>query len=406
LKITHVATGYPLSFEGGVTKYLRTLIAEQLKQGLTVNVIGGTDEKTVEGVEYDAFGGARPPFTLKIEKDPDAARRFLEVIARRDADVVHFHMGIDLPLEFWSAFPNEHTQPYVVSLHDYYYICPRVTLIDFRGQVSLGPSREACRVCVGKLDKIHLLHRASERTGLPLPRWPDDAVVERLATMKDFLRGASMVLPVSNRVEALYREVVPDATYRTLIIGNPSANAARNEATRHPSAAIRATFLGTLSDHKGAGVLLQLLRSTRRADLEVHFYGRAYGKWGKQLRRAGLIDHGPYTAADLGQIMSRTDLGVALPIWEDNGPQVVMEFVNHGVPMLATRMGGIPDFVPDGAGYLFDPRRSEEIAAASAWLGAVSHDELTAMAARLRPLPTPADHARAVADVYRSITGG
>ena len=48
---------------------------------------------------------------------------------------------------------------------------------------------------------------------------------------------------------------------------------------------------------------------------------------------------------------------LVLPTLEDNCPMVVLEAMASGVPVAASRIGGIPDLIDDGvSGLLFDPR--------------------------------------------------
>jgi glycosyltransferase involved in cell wall biosynthesis len=56
---------------------------------------------------------------------------------------------------------------------------------------------------------------------------------------------------------------------------------------------------------------------------------------------------------------------LVLPTLEDNCPMVVLEAMAAGVPVAASRIGGIPDLIEHGVdGLLFDPRKPEEIRAA------------------------------------------
>ncbi|MFZ4483196.1 MAG: glycosyltransferase family 4 protein [Chthoniobacterales bacterium] len=56
---------------------------------------------------------------------------------------------------------------------------------------------------------------------------------------------------------------------------------------------------------------------------------------------------------------------VVLPSFEDNCPMVVLESAAAGVPVAASRIGGIPDLLRDGeTGLLFDPAHPAEIRAA------------------------------------------
>jgi len=197
---------------------------------------------------------------------------------------------------------------------------------------------------------------------------------------------------------------VPDTHFEIEQIGNESAN--MPPAIKTKSEKIRFTALGTLSKSKGAGVLEAILKRAHRTDAEFHFYGRAHEGYGRRLRRLGLIDHGAYVPEDLPAIMAKTDVGVVIPIWEDNGPQVAMEFVNNRIPVLGTRRGGIPDIVSADAGFLFEPDSGADLERAINWIEHVTVPELNVISARMRPLVTPQQHARRVSELYQQALRG
>jgi glycosyltransferase involved in cell wall biosynthesis len=52
-----------------------------------------------------------------------------------------------------------------------------------------------------------------------------------------------------------------------------------------------------------------------------------------------------------------------LPSLYEAIPMVLLEAMAYGKPIVASRVGGIPEFVLDGKnGYLVDPRNSDELA--------------------------------------------
>ena len=70
----------------------------------------------------------------------------------------------------------------------------------------------------------------------------------------------------------------------------------------------------------------------------------------------------------LKQWLGRAD-GLVLPTLEDNCPMVVLEAMAAGVPVVAARVGGVPDLVEnEKTGLLFDPRNGDDMSAAIAKL--------------------------------------
>lgn len=405
MKILHIATGYPVTFNGGITNYVRTLATDQVEGGNDVTVLSAPlpEGARVPFKVVEHRSRALRPFSLKyVEHDP-AADRILDLITQERFDIVHFHMGLDLAMEFYGRLPDTGI-PYIVSVHDYYLACPRIVMIDDRDTVHREVNLDECARCVGVLHQVDVLEKGRRLAGVALPRVRSRNVYRRAETMRKFLKQARAVLPVSRRVEEILRSFEPEARYSVVHIGNKTASQPMPEHV--DGGVIRCTVLGMMSHHKGANVLRSILESVRRPDLEFHFYGRGDKKLLSELERLGLVCHGSYTPADLPDIMAQTDVGLVLPIWEDNAPQVVMEFLNSGVPVFATRMGGIPDFVNESNGVLFDPYSPKETAEFHERLCRLSAEELAAFRARITQLKTPARHCTEIDEIYASVLAG
>jgi|HubBroStandDraft_2_1064218.scaffolds.fasta_scaffold31323_4 glycosyltransferase involved in cell wall biosynthesis len=401
MKILHIATGFKLSFPGGITNYVRSLAAVQAACGDEVHVLARPDDSATypSGVTLKAYvPSCVAPFSLEnVTRDPSTSQ-IVKLLQEERYDMAHFHMALDLPLHFLRDFADFRI-PYTVTLNDYYFVCPRIFMVDAAANVCREIDLDKCKSCIGRLDQIQLVRRAAKKLGVPLPRIASTAAEERLTVMRGFLRNASLLLAASTRTAEIYSNAVPDAHFEIEQIGNESAN--MPPAMKTKSDRIRFTALGTLSKSKGAGVLEEILKRAHRTDAEFHFYGRAHEGYGRRLRRLGLIDHGAYVPEDLPAIMAKTDVGVVIPIWEDNGPQVAMEFVNNRIPVLGTRRGGIPDIVAENAGFLFEPDSGAELEQAVDWIEHIKLTELSAISSRMRPLVTPQQHALRVSELYR-----
>lgn len=394
---------FDIDYPGGVTIYVRNLATSQAAAGHEVYVVDGGPRREWTrhpgGFEVRSTAATTVGYLpLSMPSDPRESQELVDLLTAVSPDIVHVHQTLGMGTAFFPDLPGAGLR-YVVSLHDYYLFCPRITMMDYTGQNCGGPGLVKCETCIGALDQIDLVTRVARKVHVSPPRVRSTNVTERNVLVAQFLAQAELVLAVSSRVQELFEEVYPDAPYRVLHIGNPSATAQRPEKTT--SDRLRLTMLGALEPYKGAGVLEALATRIARTDLEIRFWGRTENtKWRDRVAAAGVQLMGEYKPADLPSIMAETDLGLVLPIWEDNAPQVVMEFLNYGVPVVASSMGGIPDFVDATKGRLFDPRTSTGIQEAADYIDQVDATEVRALGQRIARLTTPAQHEEALAAVY------
>jgi glycosyltransferase involved in cell wall biosynthesis len=158
------------------------------------------------------------------------------------------------------------------------------------------------------------------------------------------LAGAARALAVANGV--------PD--------DNPSGAIAGSGA-----AVPRVVFLSNLIADKGPLVLIEALAELARRGiaLDATFAGpdgdgRTLGELEAAIARHGLADRvrcvGPVYGAAKHALLAEHD-AFALPTLRDAFPLVVLEAMQHGLPVVASAVGAIPDIVVDGETGLLVP---------------------------------------------------
>jgi glycosyltransferase involved in cell wall biosynthesis len=125
----------------------------------------------------------------------------------------------------------------------------------------------------------------------------------------------------------------------------------------------RFLFIGRFESRKGADILLRALDQIKaESDFELVFVGNAGGTLHEQLRREispelwrRITFKHNLTAAEVARELTEATLMV-YPTLVDVSPNTVKEAVVAGLPVVASRVGGIPDYVIPGAnGILFEP---------------------------------------------------
>jgi glycosyltransferase involved in cell wall biosynthesis len=121
-------------------------------------------------------------------------------------------------------------------------------------------------------------------------------------------------------------------------------------------------FLGRLSPEKGLGTLLRVWSRSRERLVVA-----GGGPERELLQRApSTIDYrGEMTAADIPSLLARARALLLPSLSYEGAPRVVLEAYASGVPVVASRIGGLPELIDDGgSGLLISPGDVEGWAAA------------------------------------------
>lgn len=116
-------------------------------------------------------------------------------------------------------------------------------------------------------------------------------------------------------------------------------------------------FIGRLSEEKGVGTLIEAM-ALMPGDIGLKIIGT--GPEETLLRdQAKSVPGVEFLGFQTGEAWERALLGskalVVPSIWYENMPYVVLEALSRGKPVIATRLGGVPERIQEGEnGWLFD----------------------------------------------------
>lgn len=227
------------------------------------------------------------------------------------------------PLAFKAA--KDLKIPLVFTAHDYSSICIRANLLNGKGEICENP-RIPCKI-YNKIQKFLIQDKPDIVTA------PSGFVIKQLEKAGLFNGARKIVLP--NPVETGTQPV--EKSYDTLDI----------------------LFVGSLSRHKGPDILIRAFKELENDNLKLHILGK--GPDEDELRKLAeddnrIIFHGFLSGDELMDMYQRANMTVLPSIWYDNSPMVIYESLMNSTPVIASRIGGIPELVRDGYnGFLFEP---------------------------------------------------
>lgn len=335
-------------------------------------------------------------------REPKTEKLFREALDRTGPDIVHFHEFIRSPVSLISLAKDSGAKV-VVTLHDYWLICPRLILFTPDEEVCPGPNGGTnCVVsCLGPSFFSRLYRRVLARDsalsrvakGLrdvvksvkrePLGQRPSGkptkntgnlrftGLIEKLRVREETnlgaLNSAHLVLPVSNRVAEIFGgHGVRGEVMKVMNLGLPAPRGLVYRP-RSPEKPVRIGFLGHLGPAKGSHLLVDAARSFSADEARFIIYGGgddyAAAEMEETARSLPQLDYrGRYSREGLARILDGLDVLVMPSICEETMGLVAMEGLAAGLPVVASRIGGIPDYLEHGVnGLLFTPGSVEEL---------------------------------------------
>lgn len=405
MKILHICTGFPLSFQGGITNYVRTIAQKQYENGYDVCVMAAADNQKYD-FDYIAYSSRIKNFTYGKLEDKKALNCIKAFLEKEKFNLIHIHMvlGID-----WDLYETLKPYHYIVSLHDYYYLCPRIYMVPKENQVCEKYDEEKCKKCISYFQRFgacrYGLRKLNQIThkNLSMPYTPQSITHIRYEKFKQLLEGADYLLPVSTRTDDIYKKSKIKTKSVVLHIGNISADnyTEKFEYNLEPHK-IKIVFLGRLAYYKGADLFIKIAEHIDKTKYELHFYGRPEN-YIKQMEQNAIINHGTYKQTDLSSILADYDLGMVLSVWEDNGPQVVMELLNNHIPVIGTEMGGILDFVNNHNGFIFNPYSDKDFDELMKFFDGLTVEKIASLKKNIIPTKTTSEHYEDLMKVYNKV---
>ncbi|MEJ2069326.1 MAG: glycosyltransferase [Syntrophobacterales bacterium] len=283
-------------------------------------------------------------------RHPGFEAAFRDILQRHPVDLVHFHhtylSSISLLEVAW-----ERGLPVVLTLHDAWYLCPLLHCINAQGFCDSPKDLDRCATCLEswleeptKEDKQKLLHI------LTIRRDYVQTMLSccRLLSPSRFLRNLH------------YRCGVAPGGIIHLPLGLDDLGPALDADSEAPPLFV---FLGNIIPVKRLDLAVKAFTPLEgQAALEI--WGGCPRDQRQTLRQTlapfpHISYRGPYQRSDLPRIMARATALVMCSDFE-NYPLVARESLMLGVPVIASRAGGLPEIVLHGKnGLLFPPGDAE-----------------------------------------------
>jgi GT2 family glycosyltransferase/glycosyltransferase involved in cell wall biosynthesis len=463
VRVLHVVHGWPPWNHAGTELYAAWLVRRQAEHR-EVTVFGRIADPARARLGIgDALelvdGGARVRLLVRNfdERDPRSRnalasrpveRDFARLLAEVRPQLVHVHHlaghAASLP-----AMARRRGIPLLYQIQDWWTPCARANLCDSARRLCSGPAPGKCAAC------------------LPLTGLPPAAAWNRLlyryrdAANRRALRGAAAYVMGSRFIHDSYLRLGllrPGDPVHVLPYGIELVPPAPrpNGPGRPPGGLLRCGVIGSLLPHKGIHVAVAAFRGIDPRSARLRVWGdpaidpgyarelaalgaRPGGQAGDDAGAAVTLA-GPFAEASKAAVFAELDVLIVPSLGLESFGLVAREALHHGVPVLASRRGALPELFPDapeavgavgavgsaapgpgatpaapapaappppgeGAGALFEPGDPADL---RRWIDRLIADPelLASWRRRLPPVKGADEHAEEIEEVYRAILAG
>jgi glycosyltransferase involved in cell wall biosynthesis len=170
----------------------------------------------------------------------------------------------------------------------------------------------------------------------------------------------------------------PNAKKMVIYNASPSVSALSRPSCE---SVVRFGFLGRLHASKGIELLVREHQRLKDARTELVVAGSGRPEYERSLKPLANGSVRWLGHVDPQELFRQIDVLVVPSVLNDSAPMAILEALAHGLPVIGSRRGGIPELLGADTGWLFDP--DEPGALAAAMQGALdSRENLTPMGRR------------------------
>ena len=254
-----------------------------------------------------------------------------QTLIEEKPDLIHTHNISGLSPSVWSAAASLKI-PIVHTLHDYSLLCSKTTLLKNNGDIC---DLSCLGCCFFRIFK------------------------------KQFSKAVNAVISPSRFVLDMLvsNNFFPEAKKHVVFYGIELQKHEKRSLTNKND--ITFLYIGQLEKHKGIEVLLKAFLKLSPKNLSLHIAGT--GSMKEKIKEAAEKDkrikfHGFVEGDAKKKLFLSSNILIVPSIWYENSPKVIYEAYSFGLPVLGSRIGGIPELIDhEKTGFLFESCSSNDL---------------------------------------------
>lgn len=405
MKILHYALGFPPYRSGGLTKFCIDIMSQQREMGHEVALLWPGSMKlirrTIKIIQRKENNGVGSfelinPLPVSYDEGIIDIQAFMKqgsrsiyaaFLKRFQPQVIHVHTLMGLHKEFIECARNMNIH-IVFSVHDFFPVCPKVTMFCNGKNCETVKTYEKCPECnlsALSLTEIAVLqssvyrtlkntaiikrfrksHRDQYLTGTLSKRQKcsdlkiNEASIEAYRALRLYYGNMVSKMDIVHYNSNITKEVFERCfeVRQSEVVSISHADIIDRRVVKIFAFPIHMTYLGPQSEAKGfillKTVLDELWKENQNFVLNIYFQPRELSPY--------MRVHDRYNYRDLDKVFLYTDVIVAPSVLYETFGYTVLEALSFGVPVIISDKVGAKDIVPEGCGIIIEQLDKEHL---------------------------------------------
>jgi glycosyltransferase involved in cell wall biosynthesis len=353
---------------------------------------------------------------------------FLKTLEQEKPDLVHFQHFIALSAHLVRA-AKEEGYPVVMTLHDFFTLCHRIHLLKEDNRLCRGPLYGL--ECVSCLDmepmprdlRTRCFLKGKDLLPFPFIKWTKRffippkyigtegyEVFHRYRYMYELFKIPEVLLTPSVFVRDQLLRYYPSFRSKTKVFPLGIFPIEGQRRSVPGNGRIRFCYFGNILPLKGVHLLIDAFKTLPTGKAHLTIYGsrnpwtETYYDRLKESSNGFSIDfRGFFRRESLADALSDQDVVILPSLCHESFSFVIREANDMGLPVIASKMGAIPETVKEGAnGYLFKPGNRDDLK--RCMLRFIEQPALAEeMSSRMPKVKTMVEHAAELRNLYEEI---
>jgi glycosyltransferase involved in cell wall biosynthesis len=301
-------------------------------------------------VEYERDGvGIEKKYNLgeDIQSTDFSNNKYAKILSsildEFDIDIVHINTQIGHTFDIFTVPALRHI-PIVCTVHDCFYICPAIHLVDTRG--------EYCGICLEGTAPYNCLEHHSYLDYLYSSKFGRAELDKFRHKFRSVMHYVDVFVFPSHSARGIFSKYYGiDKSLCRVIYHGTTLFKSETLVPEKEDGKLHVGIIGSMFKHKGQATIQALIASLKKYPVKFFHFGDGY------LTGANLEKLGKYNRNNIVELIQskKIDVSLLLSTWPETFSYTLTESIAANVPPIVTDMGALAERVSaDEIGWLVD----------------------------------------------------